>query len=112
MYSNKNLYLLIIFLYVLGSCSSTPTTISDDIGSSSIRFSVPETSHVKLWVVNSYKTTVAVLVDDVMSAGDYAAHLPLVDQSGKRLPEGMYTYHLKTKNGTVSRAMFFTNNPQ
>jgi hypothetical protein len=80
-------YLLIIILTAfISGCNSSivddPTTI--------IMYPVPELSHVKLYVENSYDTIVATLVDEVKQAGVYD-----VVFDTNNLAEGIYFYTLK-----------------
>lgn len=79
---------LLLIVIAFAGCKSS---ILDD-PSTTIRFSIPEPSHVKLTVENSYNTVVATLVDGVEPAGAYWADLDM-----QKLPEGMYFYTLETK---------------
>jgi hypothetical protein len=78
--------LSISLVFLFFGCNSS---IVDD-PSTVIRFSVPESSHVKLYVENSYDTIVATLVDEVKQAGVYD-----VVFDNNNLAEGIYFYTLK-----------------
>ncbi len=82
----KKYLLLIILTVFIHGCNSS---IVDD-PTAVIRFSVPETSHVKLHVENSYDTIVATLVDEVKQAGVYQVAFDI-----SNLAEGIYFYTLK-----------------
>ncbi|MFA6977718.1 MAG: hypothetical protein WC209_00225 [Ignavibacteriaceae bacterium] len=71
-----------------GGCKSS---IVDD-PETSIRFSVPQDSHVKLTIENSYNTQVAKLVDENKTSGHYN-----VSFSANDLAEGVYFYTLELK---------------
>ena len=77
-------------------CSSS---IVDD-PAISISFLVPEDSHVKLTVMNSYDTKIAMLVDRELVAG---VHQVSFDASN--LAEGIYFYtlELRTLSGNYSK---------
>ena len=77
--------LLFIALTITGCKSSMlvdPTT--------TIKYTVPERSKVKLTVENSYNTVVATLVDMEQNAGVYSVNF---DASG--YPEGVYFYRIQ-----------------
>lgn len=81
----KYLVLIILAFFAIGCNSSIvddPTTI--------IKYSVPELSHVKLYVENSYDTVVATLVDQVLAAGHYS-----VSFDTNNLAEGIYFYSIE-----------------
>ena len=79
-------YLLLTMVMLFFGCNSS---ILDD-PSTIISYSVPEPSHVKITVENSYNTVVAVLVDQDIPAGNYQANF-----SVSNLAEGIYFYNLK-----------------
>lgn len=92
----KKLLLLTLTFLIFGCNSSIvddPTTV--------IRFSVPESSHVKLYVENSYDTIVATLVDEIKQAGVYE-----VVFDTNNLAEGIYFYTLKMtgESGNVTES--------
>ena len=81
----KYLVLIILTFFAIGCNSSIvddPTTI--------IKYSVPELSHVKLYVENSYDTIVAKLVDEVKQAGVYEVVFDI-----NNLAEGIYFYSIE-----------------
>jgi hypothetical protein len=70
-----------------------PTTV--------INYSVPQASHVKLTVENSYNTLIATLVDKQQQSGYYAVNMDM-----SNLPEGIYFYTIECKginNGYYSK---------
>lgn len=89
-------YLFIAVSLIVFGCNSS---IVDD-PAMLIRFSVPETSHIKLYVENSYDTIVATLVDELKEAGVYEVQLDI-----NNLAEGIYFYtiEIKPENGTETK---------
>jgi hypothetical protein len=86
-------YLLLIGLaFLVVGCNSS---ILDD-PSTTINFSIPEPSHVKLSVENSYNTLIAILVDADLPAGSFNANF-----DSSNLAEGIYFYTLdiRTQSG-------------
>lgn len=65
-----------------------------------INFSLPVTSHTVLTVYNLLGQSVARLVDEVMSAGEYR-----VTFDASSLPSGVYMYRLETNGTSISRKM-------
>ncbi len=57
-----------------------------------IRYSVPETSMVKLTIENSYNTIILTPVDKVQNAGSYS-----INFDSSNLPEGVYFYTVELK---------------
>ena len=88
-----------------GSCSNSIGPEDDTIASTNINFSLPEASHVKLWIENAYQTRVATLVDEERAAGSHSVVFEMVDSKGKKLPGGLYTLRLKTASDTSSRTI-------
>jgi hypothetical protein len=82
----KKYFVLIILTFFVIGCNSS---IVDD-PTTTIKYSVPELSHVKLYVENSYDTIIATLVDTVQEAGNYQASF-----DANNLAEGIYFYTLK-----------------
>jgi len=95
----KNLLIIVLSILVFG-CNSS---IVDD-PSITIKFSVPESSHVLLTVENSYDTHIATLVDEELQAGAYQESFDV-----SNLAEGIYFYTLELKgvSGSYSKS---TNN--
>lgn len=89
----KKVLKIFILLLAFG-CNSS---ILDD-PSTTISFSIPEPSHVKLTIENSYNTTVAELIDQDMSAGSH-----IIQFNASNLAEGIYFYNLEItgKSGNV-----------
>lgn len=88
----RYLFVIVLTFLVIG-CNSS---IVDD-PTTTIKYSVPELSHVKLYVENSYDTIVATLVDQVLAAGHYS-----VSFDTNNLAEGIYFYTIefKQENGS------------
>lgn len=91
----KYLFVIAITVLIFG-CNSS---IVDD-PTTTIMYSVPELSHVKLYVENSYYTIVANLVDEVKQAGVYEVAFDI-----NNLAEGIYFYtiELKGESGSYSK---------
>jgi len=90
-------YILVIAITVLiFGCNSS---IVDD-PATTIQYSVPERSQVKLYVENSYDTIIATLVDEVQMAGYYQVSFEI-----NNLAEGIYFYtlELKGESGSYSK---------
>lgn len=81
----KNLFLVLIVIIVVG-CNST---ILDD-PSTTIPFSLPSPSHVKISVENSYNTIIAILVDQDLPAGVHQTNFDI-----SNLAEGIYFYTIE-----------------
>ena len=98
----KLISLLLFFLVILSlGCNSS---ILED-PSVKIRYQLPEESHVKLTVENSYKTLIAILVDEVQGAGVHEVSFDAND-----LAEGIYFYTVEM-NGTGSNFYYkYTKN--
>ena len=98
----KLISLLLFFLVILSlGCNSS---ILED-PSVKIRYQLPEESHVKLTVENSYKTLIAILVDEVQNAGVHEVNFDAND-----LAEGIYFYTVEM-NGTESNFYYkYTKN--
>jgi hypothetical protein len=92
----KNYIFVIAITVLIFGCNSS---IVDD-PSTTIKFSVAETAHVKLYVENSYDTIVTTLVDQVLAAGNYS-----VSFDTNNLAEGIYFYtlELKGESGSYSK---------
>ena len=80
--------MILLLLLPLFGCESS---ILDD-PSTIISYSIPEPSHVKLTVENSYNTTIATLFDQDREAGAYQ-----ISYSTSNLLEGIYFYTLEVK---------------
>ena len=89
----KTLHIILFFLIVIFyGCNSS---ILDD-PSTTIQYSIPERSHVKVTLENSYKTLIATIVDKEQFAGKYT-----INFETSNLAEGIYFYTVELK-GTVS----------
>ncbi|MBE0645343.1 MAG: T9SS type A sorting domain-containing protein, partial [Bacteroidetes bacterium] len=65
-----------------------------------IRFALPQVSHVRLAVYNAFGQLMDVLLDDVREAGAYG-----ITWSASKLPSGTYFYTLQTANGMQVKKM-------
>lgn len=81
-------YFLLLALFIFSGCKSS---ILDD-PSTVISYSIPERSHVKLTVENSYNTIIAILVNEEMNSGTY-----MINFITDNLAEGIYFYTLEAK---------------
>lgn len=70
-----------------------------------IRYALPEPSHVRLTVYNVLGAEVAVLVDELRPAGSNEATWNGQNALGQRVPSGLYLYRLETAGRTLSRKM-------
>jgi len=98
--------LVLFFMIAYGAgCSNSLDTGETEPFSTMISYQLSEETHVKLWIENSYRTTVATLVDEVKQAGFHQVRFGGTDSDGNNLPEGVYTYHLETDQYSQSRVM-------
>lgn len=95
----------LLFLSLIWGCSNSVGPENDVIPSTTISFEIVETSHVKLWIENSYQTRVITLVDEELDAGIYTFSINVIDSKGNRLPNGLYTYYLESNSYSTSRTM-------
>jgi hypothetical protein len=79
------LFLFVSFLFI--SCKSSITNIPG--GTTTINYSIPVESSVKLTLENSYNTVVRMLVDEIQNSGFYS-----VTFNNSDFPEGIYFYTL------------------
>jgi len=98
-------YSFLLFLSLIWGCSNSVGPEDDVIPSTTINFSLEETSHVKLWIENAYQTRVITLVDEERDAGIHTISFDMIDSKDNRLPNGLYTYHLETEFYSQSRTM-------
>lgn len=84
----KNYFFLVIIILLLFGCNSS---ILDD-PSTVIEYSIPQRSHVKIIVENSYGTLIEKLIDREVDAGQH-----LVQFSAENLAEGLYYYILEIR---------------
>lgn len=99
--------LFLLLLFLLTACSNSLST-EEDPPTTQISFALPEDSHVKLWVENSYQTKIITLVNDSLQMGSYRALWNGVDSEGKPVPYGLYSYHLKVGDELFSRALIYS----
>ncbi|MDF1613317.1 T9SS type A sorting domain-containing protein, partial [Stygiobacter electus] len=65
-----------------------------------ISFSIPNSSHVTLKIYDILGREIAVLANQVFSAGRYTFEF-----NASNLPSGTYIYHLRTDNKTITKKM-------
>ena len=70
-----------------------------------IRFDVPVQAHVRLNVFDALGRQVAMLVDEVVAAGQHAVSWDAQDAAGKALPAGIYLYRIETGSFTEVHKM-------
>lgn len=104
---SKTVTLLILLLLLAAGCSNSlqPDTVPPQ--TKAIRFALPDTSHVKLWIENAYQTRVRTLVDKVKQPGSYTVNFHMVDEKGNALSYGLYTYHISTDSLSVTRTFIY-----
>jgi hypothetical protein len=68
-----------------------------------IEFSIPKLSNVKLIIYNQLGQTVATLVNERLSAGNYS-----VDWNAEGFPSGVYFYRITAGDFTQTRKLLFT----
>ncbi len=68
--------------------------------STTIRFTIPEASQVRLTIYNQLGQTVDVLVDEALSAGTYTSDWQAAD-----LPSGLYYYRIEAGDFRASKKM-------
>jgi hypothetical protein len=70
--------------------------ISKQVAYTNIKFSIPETDHVLLWISNySVDDTIKVLKEDTLKAGYYSFIWDGIDSDQKLCVSNVYEYHLK-----------------
>jgi flagellar hook assembly protein FlgD len=70
-----------------------------------IKYHLPVDGSAKLVVYDLKGQAVAVLVDQVLAAGDYAAHWDGRDKTGRDVPSGVYFLRLSIPGQDRSRKM-------
>ena len=73
--------------------------------STTIEYSLPFAGQVRLEVFNILGQRVALLVDEVQSAGKWRARWNGSDDSGSKVSTGLYIYRLATPGAVLSRKM-------
>jgi|AntRauTorcE11897_2_1112592.scaffolds.fasta_scaffold00003_84 hypothetical protein len=101
------LLLLLLFLFTACSNSLSTSDSKNHTATTNISFTVPEYSHVKLWIENSYQTKIITLVNDSLQMGTHTAPWGAVDSQGKPVPYGLYSYHLRIGNKLISRPIIY-----
>jgi hypothetical protein len=79
--------------------------------STTIGFSLPERTHVALWIENYYHDTIIVLVDDTMEAGAHQIAWEGTDSLGNTVISGFYYYVLMTQEFLDQKAIVFEYGP-
>ncbi|MCU7496679.1 MAG: hypothetical protein HF314_15075 [Ignavibacteria bacterium] len=93
---------LLLLVFAFAGCKSS---ILDD-PSTTISYKVTEREHVRITIENSYKTTVALLVDDIQLPGAYS-----IQTNDMKLPEGLYFWTMETRgieSGNYSKKTLYT----
>jgi len=70
-----------------------------------IRFSLPDLAYVRLSIVDLLGREVAVIADDVRSAGDHIVVWDGRNSSGVDVSSGVYVYRMTTAEQTLSRKL-------
>lgn len=83
-------FFLILLLLSLTTIACNSSILDDP--STPIDYSIPEPSHVKITIENSYNTVIGVLVDQDTNAGNYQFNFSM-----NNLLEGIYFYTLEAK---------------
>ncbi|HEX7069621.1 MAG TPA: FlgD immunoglobulin-like domain containing protein, partial [Rhodothermales bacterium] len=73
--------------------------------STTIRFTLPSASPVRLVVYNVLGAEVAVLMDQSLEAGSHQAVWNATDAMGRQVPSGVYLYSLETREARVTHSM-------
>lgn len=68
--------------------------------STTINFSLPKTSNVRLTIYNSLGQEIEKLADEIFQSGTYSVRF-----DGSKLSSGVYFYSLETENGRITRSM-------
>lgn len=97
----------ILLAFLLVSCSNSVGPSVEDEGTIQYAYNLPEESHVKIWVENSYQTTVKNLVDKFQPAGIHAQRIEMRDKNNNPLPEGLYTIYIDTDHYSMSRVLIY-----
>ena len=72
-----------------------------------ITYTVPEESRVKLTIYNLLGETVRVLVDERRQAGQHQVFWDASDASGQQVGSGIYLYRLQARDITLSKQMIY-----
>jgi len=90
----------VIIIFSLINFIGCDSSILDD-PAISIKYKVEETSHVKVVLLNSYDTEIAILVDTTQPAGNHQVSFGIND-----LAEGIYFYtlELRGESGSYSKS--------
>lgn len=71
--------------------------------STTIEYSIPQASNVKITIYNILGDVVKVLFNSFREAGSYKAVWNGIDDNGKRVSSGVYFYELKTSTGSTQQ---------
>lgn len=96
----------ILLAFLLAGCSNSFTP-DEDFSTTVIRYNLPEDTHVKVWLENSYSTKVKTLVDEFQQEGSYSVQLEMTDEDNTPLPSGLYTYYIKTEKLSASKVFVY-----
>lgn len=69
------------------------------IGETTIRYQLPEESHVALKIYNASGQLVNTIVDEIQKPGYYSVEWNSKDDSGRKLASGVYFYRIEVHTG-------------
>lgn len=95
---------------LLAACSNSLATESIEIPTTNLNFSIPNETHVSLWIENAYQTKVRTLVDERLPPGSHTIELEMIDDNGNHLPYGLYVYYIQTDDYSHSNIFFYPKN--
>lgn len=73
----------------------------------SIRYSLPRPSHVRIEVYNALGELVRILVDEKKTAGNHSVNWDGTDYQGRLVASGVYFYQMTTGTEVHARKMLF-----
>ena len=89
-------FFYIFFILTMGGGSNSLDSGEDVPVKHKLGFQIEKSTHVHIWVENTYHTRVKTILDEEREPGVYQEPLGS-DSDGNRLPKGMYTYYLETE---------------
>ncbi|TET46156.1 T9SS type A sorting domain-containing protein [candidate division TA06 bacterium] len=81
-------------------CVSYPVTPNPFVNSTTIRYELPTSAHVQLKLYDKMGRLVKILVDRMQEPGFYQVEWKGSDNTGRKLPSGIYFSRLKTGSST------------
>lgn len=94
-------------LLLITGCSSPVNIPDEDPASTSITFSLQESSHVVIWLENAYKTKVLTITDQTYPPGTHSVSFEFADEKGKNLPFGIYTIFIEAAQFSINEPIFY-----